>query len=88
MRTRKPTTVSSWVDPDDAPHLDREWFQRAEIREGDRVIRAATHIESSAEPPAEIENLRLDADVLAYFRSAGGDWQTRINLVLRKAAGL
>jgi uncharacterized protein (DUF4415 family) len=32
--------------------------------------------------------IRLDRDVVAYFRSTGAGWQTRINGVLRKAAGL
>lgn len=32
--------------------------------------------------------LRLDRDVLAHFRASGPGWQTRINAVLRKAAGL
>ena len=36
MPTKKLTTKSKWIDPDEAPHLDREWFERAEIREGDR----------------------------------------------------
>ncbi len=30
-------------------------------------------------------NLRLDADVLAYFKAAGDGWQTRINATLREA---
>jgi uncharacterized protein (DUF4415 family) len=32
--------------------------------------------------------LRLDPEVLAYFRATGDGWQTRINATLRKAAGL
>jgi uncharacterized protein (DUF4415 family) len=32
--------------------------------------------------------IRLDADVITYFRSAGEGWQSRINAALRKAAGL
>ena len=41
MPTKKRTTASKRVDPDDAPPLDRDWFERAEIREGDRLIRRA-----------------------------------------------
>lgn len=33
--------TSNWIDPDDAPPLTREYFERAEIREGDTVIRRA-----------------------------------------------
>jgi hypothetical protein len=41
MPTKKNTTENKWVDPDEAPHLDRGWFERAELREGDHVIRPA-----------------------------------------------
>ena len=33
-------------------------------------------------------SLRLDPEVIAYFRRGGRGWQTRINDVLRKAAKL
>ena len=89
MPTKRPTTASSWVDPDDAPHLDRDWFAQAEIREGDRLIRPAR---AGGGPnrtaPKEAVNIRLDPDVLAYFRATGRGWQSRINAALRKAAGL
>ena len=32
-------------------------------------------------------SLRIDQDVLEYFREAGAGWQDRINDALRKAAG-
>ena len=38
--------------------------------------------------PKEAVNLRLDADVLKYFRNTGPGWQSRINEALRKVAGL
>jgi uncharacterized protein (DUF4415 family) len=41
-----------------------------------------------SENPKEPVNLRLDADVLAYFRATGHGWQSRINAALRKAARL
>ena len=89
MPTKKPTTTSKWVDPDEAPHLTREWFEAAEIRDGDRLIRAARPIGRPAKaPPKEAVNIRLDPDVLAHFRATGPGWQSRINEALRKAAGL
>ena len=39
------------------------------------------------EHPKEAVKLRLDADVLNHFRSAGPGWQTRINDALRRATG-
>ena len=41
MPTRKPTGASRSTDPDEAPPLDREWFERAEIRDGERLVRPA-----------------------------------------------
>ncbi len=38
--------------------------------------------------PKQAIKLRLDPDVLAYFREQGPGWQTRINATLRRAAGL
>ena len=89
MVTKKNTIASKWVDPDDAPHLDRDWFERAEIREGDRLIRPARTVgRPKKAAPKEAVNIRLDTDVLAYFRATGPGWQSRINGALRRAAGL
>ena len=73
-------------DPDDAPELLPEFFRRAEISIGDRVIRPGR-------PPLGEETkssvtLRLDADVLTSYRETGSGWQTRLNADLRKARKL
>jgi len=81
---RSDDTESKWVDPDDAPELDDDWFDRAEIRIGDKVIRRGR-------PPGSTKrlvSLRLDKAVLDAFRAGGPGWQSRINQALRKAAGL
>jgi uncharacterized protein (DUF4415 family) len=89
MPTKKNTTETKWVDPDDAPNLDRGCFERAELREGDRRIRPARAVgRPRKEVTKEAVNIRLDADVVAYFRSTGRGWQSRINDALRKLAGL
>jgi len=36
--------------------------------------------------PKQAVNIRLDADVVAYYRATGPGWQSRINAALRKAA--
>lgn len=38
--------------------------------------------------PKKQVTLRLDSDVVAKFRAGGSGWQSRINDILRKAAGL
>lgn len=85
MTTKKRTTKSKWVDPDDAPHLDRDWFQRAEIREGDKLVRRGR---PKSTAPKRATSIRLDPDVLDHYRTTGPGWQSRINQALRKAAGL
>ena len=35
----------------------------------------------------ELVSLRIDQDVLEFFREEGAGWQDRINNALRKAAG-
>lgn len=55
-------------DPDAAPILDAEWFKRA------RII--------LPEPKMAI-SIRLDRDVLDWFKAQGPRYQSRMNAVLR-----
>jgi uncharacterized protein (DUF4415 family) len=89
MPTKKNTTKTKWTDPDEIPHLDRDWFERAEIREGGQLVRAARPVgRPKKAAPKKAVNIRLDPDVVAHFREEGPGWQSRINAALRKAAGL
>ena len=84
MPVSEKNTKSNWVDPDDAPEMDDDWFERAEIRIGDKVIRRGR-------PPGSAKrqiSLRLDQAVIDHFRAGGPGWQSRLNEALRKAAGL
>lgn len=85
MSEREYDSEGNWIDPDDAPELDDDWFDRAELRIGDTIIRPGRPKGSGAKQPV---SLRLDKDVLAHFRATGPGWQSRINEALRKAAGL
>jgi uncharacterized protein (DUF4415 family) len=85
MPRKKSTGASKWVDPDDAPELTREFFDRAEISHGDRIVRRGR---PPLDNPKQAVKLRLDADVLAAYRKTGEGWQTRINADLRKVRKL
>jgi len=85
MPRKKKSGSTKWVDPDDAPELTREFFDRAEIRHGDKVIRRGR---PPLDNPKQAVKLRLDADVLEAYRKTGDGWQTRINADLRKARKL
>ena len=85
MPTKKRTSRSRWVDSDDAPPLGRDWFARAEIRQGRKLVRRGR---PKSVAPKKAINIRIDPDVLAFFRAGGPGWQSRINKLLRKAARL
>ena len=55
-------------DPDAAPLADEEWFQKAQFVQPSN--KAAI-------------NIRVDQEVLDFFKSEGTGYQTRMNAVLR-----
>jgi uncharacterized protein (DUF4415 family) len=73
---------STWVDPDDAPELTDDFFERAEIRENGVLIRVGR---PKSDAPKRLVSIRLDPDVRAKLRADGPGWQTRINDIFRKA---
>jgi uncharacterized protein (DUF4415 family) len=69
-------------------HTDWEAAARRPLPDGSNSDDAMEHIEwatteLSMPKRKEHTNLRLDADVLAFFRRQGRGYQTRINAVLR-----
>ena len=85
MSANKPSTNSSWIDPDDAPERTGEWFQRADLYHGEKLVRRGR---PPTDKPKKAISLRVDADVLKRFKADGPGWQGRMNEVLRKASGL
>jgi uncharacterized protein (DUF4415 family) len=74
-----------WIDPDDAPELDSNWFEEAQLNCGKKVVRIGR---PRSEQTKQAISLRLDPEVIAFFKAAGAGWQTRINEALRKVAGI
>ncbi len=60
------------IDFSDIPEVTPEMFARAIVRRG-----------LKSEPAKEQITLRIDSDVLAWFRAQGRGYQTRINALLR-----
>jgi uncharacterized protein (DUF4415 family) len=56
------------VDTGDIPELDDAFFEKAELRV----------------PAKQPVTLRIDEDVLTWFKSQGKGYQTRINKLLRQ----
>ncbi len=78
---------AAWVDPDDAPELTADYFQKADWFHGDTLVRRAPG-RPKAEVTKEQINVRIDPDVLARLREGGRGWKSRINAILREALGL
>lgn len=71
--------------PDIKPELDDDWFDEADAYVGNKLVRPGR---PKSENPKQPISIRLDRDVIAWFKSKGDGWQTRINDELRKLAGL
>jgi uncharacterized protein (DUF4415 family) len=91
MSVRSKNTPQHWVDPDEAPELTDEFFEKGDWRIGDRVVsREEAGIEDkkrrgrpSADTTKISTTIRFDADILAAFKAQGDGWQTRMNDALR-----
>jgi uncharacterized protein (DUF4415 family) len=80
MNEKQNDGANSWQDPDDAPELTDEFFARATLHDGKRVVRRGRPKVPS--PKAQV-TLRLDAAVLSDLRATGPGWQSRANEVLK-----
>jgi uncharacterized protein (DUF4415 family) len=66
---------------EDAPELTDEQLSSATLEIGGKPVRGRPRL---ANPKTAIK-LRIDTDVVRYFRNTGPGWQTRINDTLRRA---
>lgn len=64
---------------DDAPELTNEFFDRADLYHGKKLVRPGRPAGSNK----GITTIRLDNDVLDAFRATGDGWQTRMNAALK-----
>jgi uncharacterized protein (DUF4415 family) len=80
MNAKLPVTQKEWVDPDDAPELGDEFFERADEYAGDKLVRRGR---PKGESTKQSLTVRYDADVIAAFKATGKGWQTRMNAALK-----
>ena len=73
-------------DPDDPAHWEGTAPSRPVIEVMPHLVERhrPEHFKRKA-PTKEKVTVRLDADILAHFRSTGRGWQTRLNEALRKS---
>jgi uncharacterized protein (DUF4415 family) len=70
---------------EEAPEWTDEMLDRADLMDGDRVIRRGKRGRPRLDAPKEQVTLRIDHDVLEGYRATGQGWQSRINEALRKS---
>lgn len=71
--------------------LDAAWFAEAKPTSDVPILAQFARKGRPALPPDQRKaklSMVVDADVLAHFRATGKGWQTRLNAVLRREAGL
>jgi uncharacterized protein (DUF4415 family) len=82
MTANKPATPTKpWVDPDDAPELTDDFFARADVFQGETLVRRGRPPTGEARKVAT--TIRLSPEVMAAFRATGKGWQTRIDAALQ-----
>ena len=72
LSTRRKANGSRPIDTSDVPPLTADFFARAVRNPYYRPVKQSTTV-------------RLDGDVLAWLRSKGNGYQTRLNAILRDA---
>ena len=50
MKTKPASGARAWSDPDDAPTLTKSFFARAEIRDGEKLVRPSRSLALAARP--------------------------------------
>lgn len=70
---------------DTKPELDDAWFEEADAYVGKKLVRRGR---PPSDDPKQPVSIRLDREVIEWFKKTGQGWQTRINEELRKVAGL
>ena len=86
MTEREIDITKRAIEPDDVkPELDDAWFEEADAFVGTKLVRRGR---PRSENPKQPVSLRLDRDLVEWFRSGGEGWQTRMNDELRKVAGI
>jgi len=83
MSESKRVIPSTWADPDDAPELANEFFERADLYRDDKLVRRGRPKATQHKEPV---TLRVDPEVLAAWRASGKGWQTRAAATLAAQA--
>ena len=92
MSAKLQNSNKPWADPDDAPELGDEFFEKGVWKIGDKVVSPEEAGAATAKIPARGPDdaktvnttIKVDADIVAAFKATGGGWEARMNDVLRE----
>ncbi len=100
MNAKSTAPNPNWIHPDDAPELNKAWFETATPMIGQKQVTrqmwlASVEAKKRGRPlgsvkadAKQVATLRFDPDVLAALRATGDGWQTRVNNTLRASLQL
>jgi uncharacterized protein (DUF4415 family) len=92
MTAKKKNITKTWTDPDDAPELTEEDFDRGVWTIGEKVVsheealkalKKAVRGRPLGSGQKKSTTIRFDNDILDAFKSTGKGWQSRMNAALR-----
>lgn len=92
MSVKSQNLPQTWVDPDDAPELDDEFYDKGTWRIGDKIVSREEALADVSKPRGRplgsgtkiSTTIRFDVEVLAAFKATGDGWQTRMNDALKE----
>ncbi|ABD89809.1 BrnA antitoxin family protein [Rhodopseudomonas palustris] len=65
---------------DEIPELTEEFFARADLYHGGKLVQRGR---PKSDAPKQLVSLRLDAEVLRWFKATGAGYQARMGEVLK-----
>ena len=81
--------AAALADPDAQPLTEKFWTNALPWDQHQKRMRRLRGQRGPQKAPVKkLISLRLDSDLIEHFRATGAGWQSRINALLRKAAGL
>lgn len=75
MPERKKDMLATLTTKDDAPELTDDWFEHADLHNGEKLVRRGRPKSASKNIAV---SLRIPPDTLQRWKSSGPGWQTRM----------
>jgi uncharacterized protein (DUF4415 family) len=65
---------------EELPELSDDWFAAADLHQGGKLVQRGR---PKSDDPKQLVSLRLDAEVLRWFKSTGAGYQARMGAILK-----